>query len=195
MKARVKDTIGRQQKGFFGRQRLDILSKGLAASKPSETSRVPTTISSRGLTLDIDLAHAKQKIPLDDMTYKKCFIPSPVHISPSTPRSHKRTRKSDEHTSSSSASRSEVLDALDISERQSSCRGTICARLVMLSSKALFLRRLMDQILAMPNLACLSDHSASKLSSATTSIRSSDRPESTRISPTKGSKRKVSILL
>jgi len=111
MKARSKDTVGRQQKGFFGRKRLDILSKGLCTSNATE---ITTFLSSKGPE-NIDFAHARKKIPLDDRILRS-YIPSPVHVSPSTPRSHKRTRK-EAHTSSSGTRHAKVIEALDTLER------------------------------------------------------------------------------
>ncbi|KAH9481759.1 hypothetical protein JR316_0006286 [Psilocybe cubensis] len=142
MKARAKDTIGRQEKGHFGRQRLNILSQGLSASKPSEKAQQAKDImhpNSKGLS-DIDLAHARKKIPIDsDADTTKWFIPKPIHISPSTPRSRRYMRDRDAHTSSSRSNggRSKILDALD-------------------TSQPIFLRRVMDDILAMDDLAGLS---------------------------------------
>lgn len=124
MKARAKDAVGRQEKGHFGRQRLNMLSQGLSASKPSERAHQPMDIvqlSSKGLA-DIDLAHARQKIPIDnDVSTTKWFISKPIHISPSTPRSRRCMRDRDAHTSSSRSNggRSQILDALDTSQRQS----------------------------------------------------------------------------
>lgn len=67
---------------------------------------------------DISLGHARQKIPPNVVTGS--FVPSPKHISPCTPRSHRRTkRRLETHSSSSNISKSAVLDALDVSERQS----------------------------------------------------------------------------
>jgi len=119
MRARAKDTVGRQQKGHFGRQRLDLLSKGLAASKPSERSNSPPfpTITKQEPP-NISLAHARHKTHADESTVVRRYIPSPVHISPITTRSRRRLRGMDVHTSSSRGSRSEVLDKLDTTERK-----------------------------------------------------------------------------
>ena len=125
MKTRSKDTVGRQQKGFFGRQRLDLLSKGLCASNATEIPKITTFLSSKGAE-SIDLAHARQKIPVDDII-SRSYIPSPIRVSPSTPRSHKRTRK-EAHTSSSGTRHSKALEALDTSERQCIVILDICVR-------------------------------------------------------------------
>lgn len=158
MKARAKDTVGRQHKGHFGRQRLDVLAKGVCAGRPA--ARVGALNCGDRPSVGIDLAHARKgaQLDLDDENSSYCFIPSPVHIAPSTPRvsAQKRARRTTEaHTSSSAASRSKVLDALDMSERRFLFRARICSVPVMILLVALFLRRLMDQIIAMPNLACL----------------------------------------
>jgi hypothetical protein len=122
MKARVKDAVGRQQKGHFGRQRLDILSKGISATKPSETGRAGFAVPALGRSSaqDIELAHARKKIPLDDTASMRSFIPSPIHVTPRTPRSYNRarTRASEMHIPSPGAHRSKVLDAVDLSESQ-----------------------------------------------------------------------------
>lgn len=114
MKTRSKDRVGRQQKGFFGRQRLDLLSKGLCASNATGIPKIAAFVSSFGAE-NIDLAHARQKIPVDDII-SRSYIPSPIRVSPSTPRSHKRTREA--HTSSSGTRHSQGLEALDTLERQ-----------------------------------------------------------------------------
>ncbi|KAF8183409.1 hypothetical protein BJ912DRAFT_1144857 [Pholiota molesta] len=177
MKARVKDAVGRQQKDHFGRQRLDILSKGISATKPSELGRAGFTVPALGKSSaqDIELAHARKKIPLDDAVSVRSFIPSPIHVTPRTPPSYNRarTRASEMHISSPGARRSKVLDAVDLSEN-------------------LFLRRIADQILAMPNLACLPDRNSSKAASkskANQARRVVDNPMST---PTRSGKRKMS---
>ncbi|PFH47253.1 hypothetical protein AMATHDRAFT_50438 [Amanita thiersii Skay4041] len=56
VKSKLKDATGRAQKGFFGRQRLDMLSKGLRQDiKPQENLSESTT------RMEIDLAHATGK--------------------------------------------------------------------------------------------------------------------------------------
>ena len=125
MKIRSRDTVGRQQKGFFGRQRLDLLSKGLCASNAAEIPKIATFLSSGGAE-NIDLAHARQKIPVDDVMLRS-YIPSPIRVSPSTPRSHKRTRK-EAHTSSSGTRHSKALEVLDTLERQCISILNICVR-------------------------------------------------------------------
>jgi hypothetical protein len=125
MKARVKDAVGRQQKGHFGRQKLVILSKGISATKPSEHGLAGSAVSALGKSSaqDIELAHARKKILLDDTASVRSFIPSPIHVTPRTPRSYNRgrTRASEMHIPSPGARRSKVLDAVDLSESQ--CAG------------------------------------------------------------------------
>ncbi|KAF9560739.1 hypothetical protein CPC08DRAFT_707896 [Agrocybe pediades] len=112
MKARVKDTVGRQQKTFFGHRRLDLLSQGLSASKTSGKPQLPSiSLSSNRGRPDIDLAHARQKIPLEEDADVYSYIPKAVHISPSTPDSRRRLKTT--HTSSFHGPRSKVLDAVD----------------------------------------------------------------------------------
>ena len=69
---------------------------------------------------NISLSHAKRKIPPNNDIITSSFIPSPIDVSPSTPRSRRRTQKRLEaHSSSSNVGGSKALDALDVSERQS----------------------------------------------------------------------------
>lgn len=69
---------------------------------------------------NISLGHAKRKIPPSNGLITSSFIPSPIDISPGTPRSPRRTkRRLETYSSSSNDGRSKVLDALDVSERQS----------------------------------------------------------------------------
>ena len=117
-KAKAKDTTGRFEKTFFGQRRLCALSKGLLASKSMQRCNVP--LEQRSGLADISLGHARQKIPPSKDVFTSSFIPSPIHISPCTPRSRSRTkRRLEAHSSSSNTSKSAVLDALNISERQS----------------------------------------------------------------------------
>ncbi|KJA16879.1 hypothetical protein HYPSUDRAFT_71055 [Hypholoma sublateritium FD-334 SS-4] len=178
MKARAKDTVGRQHKGHFGRQRLDVLAKGICAAR--STACVGTLGSGDRPLVEIDFAHARrgEQLDLDGAngdSGRHCYIPSPVRIAPSTPRAsaQKRARRAAEaHTSSSAASGSRVLDALDMSERRWLLQARICGVLLMIFPTALFLRRLMDQIVAMPNLACLKRRNPAKsLSSSPQDIR------------------------
>ncbi|KDR78806.1 hypothetical protein GALMADRAFT_244377 [Galerina marginata CBS 339.88] len=132
-----------------------MLSQGLSASKlPEKSHLLLRPLSSNRGHIEIDLAHARQKTPLDKNTAGAWFIPSPIHISPSTPRSRKRVKTQKAHTSSSS--RSEILDVLDTSDRQRFHTPMICAQLLMdVSMTALSLRGALDRIVAMPDLAGL----------------------------------------
>ena len=114
MKARARDQVGRKQKGFFKRQRLDMLAKGLSGSlEPMKSHHLSTKVGPG----DIELDHARTK-------QKTCpgesgFIPSPVHLSSTRPRSRKRRRIGDAHTSSSDIGlKSEILEKLDQCERK-----------------------------------------------------------------------------
>ncbi len=116
MKARAKDTVGRQHKGHFGRQRLDVLAKGICATRPA----------ARGerAQVEIDFAHAQRKVQVvdvDEGRRSRFYIPSPTRIAPSTPRASKQKPARcavEAHTSSSGARGSKVLDELDMSERR-----------------------------------------------------------------------------
>lgn len=111
-KARVKDTTGRLEKSFFGQRRL-------CAASQAGRKNIPTEESLGGA--NISLGHAKRTIPPKNDVITSSFIPSPIDPSPSTPRSRRRTNKRLEvHSSSSNVGRrSKALDALDVSERQS----------------------------------------------------------------------------
>ncbi|KAF8150883.1 hypothetical protein B0H34DRAFT_155043 [Crassisporium funariophilum] len=124
-KTRVKDTTSRLQKGHFGRQRLDMLSKGLSATKPSEKPNSNQTTNS-GIA-DITLAHAKHRRQSKEDANIATFVPSPVRVAPCTPRSARQRRRLEAHTSSSNASKSQVLEALDTSERQHALTESIYA--------------------------------------------------------------------
>jgi hypothetical protein len=114
MKARTRDTIGRKQKTFFGRQRLDMLAKGISGTPQLDTTRLVLG-ATRKCPEDIALAHApgrKNTHWTEEDASTRNYIPSPVRYSSSAVRS----RKPDAHTSSSG--RSEILDKLDVSERK-----------------------------------------------------------------------------
>ena len=119
-KARVKDTKGRLEKSFFGQRRL------CAASQAMKRNNIPLE---EGLgCANISLGHAKRKIPPNDDLLTSSFIPNPIDISTATPRSPRRTkRRLEAHSSGSDVGGSKVLDALDVSERQSYFRKWIYA--------------------------------------------------------------------
>ncbi|KAJ7183224.1 hypothetical protein C8R46DRAFT_1344105 [Mycena filopes] len=128
-RARSKDATGRAHKNFFGRQRLDILSKGLSG-------RVPSGGSSSGLgpritASDIALSHAKHLVPpldREEVVFNSNTTPSvPTHLTNPTPS----------HMGSSSGSRSRILEALDTTE-------------------PVAMRAAMNKILSFPDLAGLS---------------------------------------
>ncbi|SJK99780.1 uncharacterized protein ARMOST_03091 [Armillaria ostoyae] len=93
-KVRSRDAAGRQQKRFFGRQRLNLLSKRCSINSPTSRNQPQPSIS---------LAHAKQNSTLS--LSPRGYIPSP-----SKPRKSKRDGPS------SASSSSKVLEALDTSE-------------------------------------------------------------------------------
>ncbi|KAF5327027.1 hypothetical protein D9619_004787 [Psilocybe cf. subviscida] len=146
VKARAKDTISRQQKSHFGRQRLDILARGVAALRPSELANaIPGSAFAvyRPTAQDIDLAHAhaqaRTKLPVGPSgnEYGKRYIPSPVHVVPGlcSPRSRAAMR-APFSAEKSRKTRSALCDALDMSD-------------------PVFMRGILDEILAMPDLAGL----------------------------------------
>ncbi|KAK0495205.1 hypothetical protein EDD18DRAFT_1354417 [Armillaria luteobubalina] len=93
-KIRSRDAAGRQQKRFFGRQRLNLLSKRRSINSPTPKNQPQPSIS---------LAHAKQNSTLS--LSPRGYIPSP-----SKPWKSKRDGPS------SASSSSKVLEALDTSE-------------------------------------------------------------------------------
>jgi hypothetical protein len=77
---------------------------------------------------DISLSHARQKTPPNNDVITSSFVSSHKQVDPSTPPSHRHTKERIEvHSSSSNVSRSKVLDALDVSDRQSSFESEIYA--------------------------------------------------------------------
>jgi len=114
MKARTKDPIGRKQKTFFGRQRLDMLAKGISGIPRLDTTR-SVLGAMRPCPEDIALAHApgRKNMHLEELDAStRNYVPNPVRFSSSAVRS----KRPDAHTSSSG--RSEILDKLDVSERK-----------------------------------------------------------------------------
>ena len=140
MKARVRDTTSRAEKTFFGQRRLHVLSKGLSTSKPQKHSIPREENLGRA---DILFAHARREVPPNSDILGSSFVPSPIHISPCTPRSRRRIKKrlkACPSTSSSNISRSAVLDALDVSERWSTFKVDVCAFLIPLSNSYILTR-------------------------------------------------------
>ncbi|KAK0213921.1 hypothetical protein IW262DRAFT_283266 [Armillaria fumosa] len=93
-KVRSRDAAGRQQKRFFGRQRLNLLSKRRSINSPTSRNQPRPSIS---------LAHAKQNPALS--LSPRGYIPSPS-----------KSWKSKRDGPSSASSSSKVLEALDTSE-------------------------------------------------------------------------------
>jgi len=118
MKARARDHVGRKEKGFFKRQRLDMLAKGLSSSlEPTRSHHLATKMGPG----DIKLVHARGKQETDpgEGSETRGFIPSPVYVSSTGSRSRKRRRIGDAHTSSSDVGfKSEIQDNLDKSDRK-----------------------------------------------------------------------------
>jgi hypothetical protein len=116
-KARAKDFTGRIQKAFFGRRRLDLLSKGIANNQREPCSYAGAEAEAESDRPNIDLAHARHRSPYHGVS---AFIPSPTRFSPCTPRSTKSTSVLVQQYDSgaSSTQRSQVIDALDVSDRE-----------------------------------------------------------------------------
>ena len=154
-KARIKDTIGRLEKTFFGQRRLCAPSKGLLAPKPMQISSISLEGSLE--RADISLEHAKRRIPPKNDVITSSFVSRPEHINPSTPYSRRQTkRRVEAQPSSSNVSRSKVLDALDVSERQLTFGSRYMRLLIQLHPTAIFLRGVLDRILTIPDLAGIS---------------------------------------
>lgn len=132
VKARAKDTISRQQKSHFGRQRRDILARGVSALKPSELAHaIPSSASVmyRPSAQDIELAHAhaqaRTKLPVRPLESSgnevvARYIPKPVHVLPSlcSPRS-RASMRAPSGPEEGKKRRSTLLDELDMSDSQS----------------------------------------------------------------------------
>ncbi|KAJ7690143.1 hypothetical protein B0H17DRAFT_1201930 [Mycena rosella] len=102
-RARSKDATGRVHKNFFGRQRLDILSKGLSGRAPSGGSS--SGCGPRVSASDIGLSHARHLAPDQNTVPVPQFLPPP-----------ERKRTSHTRSSSGSIGTSRVLEALDTTE-------------------------------------------------------------------------------
>ncbi|KAJ7236264.1 hypothetical protein B0H12DRAFT_1140511 [Mycena haematopus] len=136
-RARSKDTTGRAHKNYFGRQRLDILSKGLSGRTHSGEG-----LSGHGPRIsasNIELSHARRQLEAS-----RIEEPSPVDRASSRAESpHSRSRNRSHMRSSSGSRSSKILEALDTTE-------------------PLARRAAMDKILSLPDLAGLSTHTPSK---------------------------------
>ncbi|KAF9007552.1 hypothetical protein BDQ17DRAFT_1350869 [Cyathus striatus] len=135
-RARIKDHTSRIQKGFFGKQRLDILAKGFAISN-SQSETAESNLDRNAVstnTADLKLvdstprvqfafAHASKKGENEGVReeYRIGYIPTPIHVSPSTPKSRERLKRRLHSNSSSNGSngraRSNVLGSLETAER------------------------------------------------------------------------------
>lgn len=147
-KARSKDATGRVQKGYFGRQRLQALTKGLRTQ-----SRVNASGQSRPTdkACEIDLAHAKR-----DMQLSTVIIPAtPKNKSfiPKQSSSGSRTNGSSAGGSSRTRS-SKVLAALDTSER-TWIHNCLVQWLLTPPLVAISMRAEINRILSVPDFAGL----------------------------------------
>ncbi|KAF9468183.1 hypothetical protein BDZ94DRAFT_1318265 [Collybia nuda] len=135
-KTRSKDTIGRIQKGFFSKRRLDMLSQGLARNQGSRNALRYPEIRETELP-EIGLAHAKHSRRVSSQQDISRYMLSPTHFSPRTPSSREASKNINQASSSTNSTQtSKVIEALDTSE-------------------PLFFRATMDRILALPDLAGL----------------------------------------
>ncbi|KAK1229090.1 hypothetical protein PQX77_007852 [Marasmius sp. AFHP31] len=134
-KSRAKDKTTRTQKRFFGQRRLNLATQRLTERKGPESMK---PLSSTRSIPDISLSHArKHQDPLED-DIAAC-IPPPNHIVPCSPTSEGRLKDlNKENSSSSSGKTSKVLEAIDTTEPAS-------------------MRAAMDRILALPDLAGISN--------------------------------------
>ncbi|KAJ7760721.1 hypothetical protein DFH07DRAFT_771797 [Mycena maculata] len=103
-RTRSKDTTGRVHKTHFGRQRLEILSKGLGGRGTS--GGTPSGYGPRITASDIALSHAKHLEEEEEANIILATVPTPHRKLPAT--SHKR--------SSSGSRSSRVLETLDTTE-------------------------------------------------------------------------------
>ncbi|KAJ7671529.1 hypothetical protein DFH06DRAFT_118074 [Mycena polygramma] len=158
-RARSKDTTGRVHKNYFGRQRLDILSKGLRRRAPSggNASGHGPRISAS----DIALSHAKHNAPgvKDQPTPSHSESPGNASSpSPSRSRPSKSLTQNRYRLRSSSGSRSsKILEALDTTE-------------------PLSMRAAMNKILSIPDLAGLSTRPSVRADTPPRTTSGSKRP-------------------
>lgn len=110
--ARSRDATGRVQKGYFGRQRMEALTRGLQA----EQKNVPNgELNLRSCS--IDLAHAQRDGPLDDTSYRSPTTPQQNSTNNRlAPSSGSKTHES--RSSRDSIRSSKVLLAMDTTERE-----------------------------------------------------------------------------
>lgn len=118
MKARARNPVDREQKGFFKRKKLDMLAKGLFGSLEPvmQSSRHSVTRVGPG---DIELAHARFKKTKDQIDAGSPIrTRSPIQVSSNRFPSKKRRRIGDAHTYSPDLGKSDILNNLDTSERE-----------------------------------------------------------------------------
>ncbi|KAF9448654.1 hypothetical protein P691DRAFT_800434 [Macrolepiota fuliginosa MF-IS2] len=132
-KARSRDKTGRIQKDFFGRRRLNILSKGLGVLPRSEEIVTGWSNCSVAARDSIELGHARKTILIqrDDKMLSSVSTPTSglhgskkrnrcleiaVRVSPSSPCSGRSTAIAS--SSSIKSTKSKLLQKLDILERE-----------------------------------------------------------------------------
>ncbi|RDB26271.1 hypothetical protein Hypma_006357 [Hypsizygus marmoreus] len=134
-KARSRDATGRIQKGFFGRRRFDMLSKGLASKGPVE-DEAPSHLGKGAGDLGLSLAHARNHTDFTTPVQSRSVVLPPKRFPPATPKS-KWSGNSASTSSGKGHRSSRVLDVLDTFE-------------------PIFRRATLNRILALPDLAGLS---------------------------------------
>jgi hypothetical protein len=119
VKAKGRDRTARIQKDFFGKQKMNILSRGLVANTEINSQGTAATTGKNIGVADISLAHARQKIQLPKGS-ENIWIPEPYSYSSGTSSSPRigttRTRK-DTHSAKSN-SKAKILKYLDQNERK-----------------------------------------------------------------------------
>ncbi|KAF6759871.1 hypothetical protein DFP72DRAFT_1166707 [Ephemerocybe angulata] len=115
-----KDRDERLQKTFFGKQRLQLLSKGLLSSGIVTDRRGQSEAKTGAGIADISFAHARQKIPVDgagSSTQERqtmSWIPEPTQVGKGLYSSP--LKRFGAHISAPGKARAKILQALDVSE-------------------------------------------------------------------------------
>jgi hypothetical protein len=110
-KARSKDATGRVQKVFFGRQRLNALTKGLRTqTSPNISGQSQPADRARS---QINLAHAKRSV----QTTQSYIVPATPQQRPYASRQISSQSRTNRSSGSSRTRSSKVLAVLDTSER------------------------------------------------------------------------------
>jgi hypothetical protein len=112
-KARSKDATGRLQKNYFGRQRLEALTKGLRTQTPANPlGQMRPADKARS---EINLAHAKRDVM--QRTGSSYVTPATPQRKSYVPQQSSSGSRGNSSTGSSLTRSSKVLSVLDTSER------------------------------------------------------------------------------